>query len=180
MYTFSGKGKYPSPQAGHRLPDVPRTSTRRWKRRRPGMPARRASSSISGGPGSKGRSPRGSAPLACDGPGIGAWRRPTCSTSRPPPPSISTVLSLGSTSAHGRRRASPVSPPSFLPTHSIQARQPPKVLASPTQSHPYCIASLAHILYYKNNCCSNLAEKQPRSRHLDKHTFRLFGHQCLL
>ena len=39
-------------------------------------------------------------------------RKRTCSTSRLPPPSISTALLRGSTSAHGRRRAPPVSPPS--------------------------------------------------------------------
>ena len=30
------------------------------------------------------------------------------------------------------------------------------------------------------NYCRKLAEKQPRSRRLAKHTFRLFGHQCRL
>jgi transposase len=79
----------------------PRPSTRHWQRRRPGLRARKASNFISGGRVSKGRSPRGSVPLACAGPGIGAWRRPTCSTSRSPPRSILTALSHGSTSAHG-------------------------------------------------------------------------------
>src|SRR5262249_55295627 len=53
----------------------PRSSTRRYKRRRPGRPAQRASSSISGERASKGRCRRGSAPLACAGPGTGAWRK---------------------------------------------------------------------------------------------------------
>src|SRR5438067_13504715 len=57
-----------------------------------------------------------------------AWSRPSCSTSRPPLPSISTAWSRGWTSAHGRRRASPVSPPSLLLTLASQARQPPDVL----------------------------------------------------
>src|SRR5438874_1661150 len=91
----------------------PGTSTRRCKRRRRGLRARRVSSSTNSGLASKGRSPRGCAPLACAGPGIGVWRRPTCSTSPLPPLSISTASSHGSTDSHGRTRAPPVSPPSL-------------------------------------------------------------------
>jgi Transposase DDE domain len=48
-----------------------KTSTRRCKRRRRGLPVKRASSSINGGLASKGRCRRGSAPLAYAGPDIG-------------------------------------------------------------------------------------------------------------
>src|SRR5262249_51842400 len=95
---------------------------------------------------SKGRSPRGSVPLASDGPGMGAWQRPTCSTSPSPPRSISIGLWRGSTTAHGRRRAPPVSPPSRLPTRSSPVRPPLEVLlrssrplrtATPAEWHPF-------------------------------------------
>jgi hypothetical protein len=106
----------------------PKTSTRRSQRPGPGTPVRLACRAISGGLASKARSPKECVRLGCGARGIGACPRPTCSTSRPPLPSISTALSRGSTSAHGHRRAPPVSPPSLLLTLSSQARQPPDVL----------------------------------------------------
>jgi transposase len=62
-------------------------------------------SSITAVRGSKGRSHKGCGPLACGAPGFGAWRRPTYSTSRSRPRSISTGLWRGSTSARGPRHA---------------------------------------------------------------------------
>ena len=56
-----------------------------------------------------------------------AWRRPTCSTSRSLRPSISTAWSRGLTSAHGRRRAPPVSPPSRPSPRFSPTRQRPDV-----------------------------------------------------
>ena len=64
------------------------------------MPARRAAASIKDGPASKGRSPRVCA-FGLRRTDIGAWRRPTCSTSPSPPRSISTALWRGSTTTHG-------------------------------------------------------------------------------
>src|SRR5215467_14535694 len=85
-------------------------------------------SSMRNAPASKERCRRGCAPLGCVGPGIGVWRRPTCSTSPLPPRSISTVLSHGSTDSHGRTRAPPVSPPSRQSPRFSPTRQPPDVL----------------------------------------------------
>src|SRR5262249_41933472 len=119
----------------------------------------RGRSAISGAPASKGPSRRGCAPLAYDEHGIGAPRRPTCNTWPSPRRSMWTGLWPGSTSAPEPRRGSPALPPWPLRPWAIQARQPPKVLASPLHSNPCCTASLAHIFYYKNIYCIKLVEK---------------------
>ena len=137
----------------------PKSSTRHWQRPGPGMPVRRASSAISSALASKARSPRECVRLGCGARGIGGCPRPTCSTSRPPLPSISTALSRGSTSAHGRRRAPPGSPPLLLLLLASQARQPPDVLrrsalplrtATRAKPHRFCRFYTTKIIIVSN------------------------------
>jgi hypothetical protein len=162
----------------------PRTSTRRWPRRRRGLLARRVSSSTSGGPASKGRSPREFVPLAYAGADMGAWRRPTCSTSRSPPRSISTALSRGSTSAHGPRRVPPALPLWRPQTRTIEARQPPDIrLRFSRPLHPASQAEGHHFdlfLYYISNFCIRLVENRSQGRRLSGHTFLPCKHFSLL
>ena len=115
---------------------------------RPGRRVKRVNGSTGAAQGAKARSPRGAALMGSAARGIGVSRKRTCSTSRPPRPSISTVLSRGWTSAPGRRRAPPVSPPSPQCSCSIPVRQQPESLvksplplypASLTESHPLCL-----------------------------------------
>ncbi len=80
-----------------------------------GMPVPRANASMRAARESKGPSRRACGPSGCGGHAIGAWRKPTCSTSRRPRRSISTALWRGSTNARGHKRVPPVSPPSLLP-----------------------------------------------------------------
>ena len=161
---------------GRRLQLPPQEQFEALQRPGPGMPVRRASSAISAARGSKARSPRASGPLGCGAPGIGAWRKPTCSTSRSPPPSISTALSRGSTSAHGRRRAPPVSPLSRLLHAAIQARQPPEVLLR--SSRPLRRATRAELhrfyLFYTTKIIivANW-QKKASCRRLSRHTLLL-------
>ena len=71
-------------QQGRRVRLPPRRNMRRLKRPGPGMPVRRGSRAISGGPESKGRCPRACAALGCGAPDSGASRRPTYNTWRRP------------------------------------------------------------------------------------------------
>ena len=97
--------------------------------------------------GSRARSPRGYA-LGLRRTRYRGSRKRTCSTSRLPRPSISTALSRGSTSAPGRRRAPPVSPPSRQRMCFMPVRQQPERLvrsllllypASLAEPHPLCL-----------------------------------------
>src|SRR5262245_10868551 len=92
-----------------------RSALRHSRQPEPGMGVRTGGNAINVARESKGRYRKAYGPSACDRPGIGVWRKPTCSTSRSPPPSISTALLHGSTLVRGPRRAPLVSPPLLLP-----------------------------------------------------------------
>jgi len=97
---------------------------------KPGMRVKRGNGSTGIAQGSKARSPREYARVDSAARGIGGFRKRTCSTSRPPRPSISTAWSRGSTSVPGRRRVPPVSPPSRQCTCCSPGRPPPERLVS--------------------------------------------------
>jgi hypothetical protein len=105
---------------GPRRPGVPclcrrRRAVQRSRRPGPGRRGRTGGSVINGARGAKGRSRKGCGPAACGAPVSGAWRNPTGSISRPPPPSRSIGWWPGGRSVHGRRRAPRASPRSLPP-----------------------------------------------------------------
>ena len=94
-----------------------------------GMPVPRANASMRAARGSKGPSHRGCGPSGCGRPAFGASRKPTCSTSRRLPRSISTGLWPGSTSVHAPQRVPPVLQRWRLSARSLLGRRLTQTIA---------------------------------------------------